>query len=261
MDKESALALAAELQTQGYIKPLEEGLYAFTDKGEKLVRASAAGKVRRQTAENALIGLLARVEQYNSDPNKLLTVEAVVVFGSFLAANDNLVDLDIAVKHRHRNPNDPDPAATALAYAERSSRHFSNIVEWVSWPETELRQFLTARKRTIAIQDWHAFLRMTASTTPGEGLGLISSDSTFVSRMIIRQIPAPGAWRRVAATQIRVRQTLQIVGEWSPLGFPLPARKRLELSAKSPWPPPPSNVRDGQHAPSTGFWFSRQVVE
>src|SRR5258707_7461102 len=87
-------------------------------------------------------------------------------------------------------------------------------------------------------------LLATHATTPGEGLGLISSDSTFVSRMIIRQIPAPGAWRRVAATQIRVRQTLQIVGEWSPLGFPLPVRKRLELSAKSPWPPPPSNVRD-----------------
>jgi len=68
LDKKSALALATELQTQGYIKPLEKGLYTFTDKGEELVRAFAAGKVRRQTAENALIGLLARVEQYNSDP-------------------------------------------------------------------------------------------------------------------------------------------------------------------------------------------------
>jgi hypothetical protein len=87
----------------------------------------------------------------------------LVVFGSFLGANDKLGVLDIAVKHRHRNPN-PDPAATALAYAERSSRHFSNIVEWVSWPETEQRQFLKARKRTIAIQDWHTFLRMTASS-------------------------------------------------------------------------------------------------
>ena len=33
MDEESALALAAELQTQGYIKPSEKGLYNFTDKG------------------------------------------------------------------------------------------------------------------------------------------------------------------------------------------------------------------------------------
>jgi hypothetical protein len=43
LDKESALALAAELQTQGYIKPPEGDLYTFTDKGEELVRASAAG--------------------------------------------------------------------------------------------------------------------------------------------------------------------------------------------------------------------------
>src|ERR1019366_5582930 len=101
----------------------------------------------------------------------------------------------------------------------------------------------------------------THATTPGEGLDLMSSDSTFVSRMIIRQIPGPGASCRVAATQIRARQTLQIAGEWSPPGSPLPVRKRLELSARSLWPPPPSNVRDGQHGPSTGFWFSRQVVE
>jgi hypothetical protein len=47
----------------------------------------------------------------------------------------------------------PGRAATALAYAERLGRHFSNIVEWISWPDTELRQVLKARKR-IAIQDW-----------------------------------------------------------------------------------------------------------
>ena len=47
----------------------------------------------------------------------------------------------------------PGRAATALAYAERLGRHFSNIVEWMSWPDTELRQVLKARKR-IAIQDW-----------------------------------------------------------------------------------------------------------
>jgi hypothetical protein len=48
----------------------------------------------------------------------------------------------------------PGRAATALAYAERLGRHFSNIVEWISWPDTELRQLLKARKRTVAIEDW-----------------------------------------------------------------------------------------------------------
>jgi hypothetical protein len=165
LEGKSALALVAELESQGYVKPPEKGVYTFTDKGEELVRASAAGKVSRQTAENALVGLLARVKQYNSDPDKLLTVEAVVIFGSFLGAKKRLGDLDIAVKSRHRDANDPDPAATALAYAERSGRHFSNIVEWISWPETELCQILKARKRTIAIQEWNAFLRMATANS------------------------------------------------------------------------------------------------
>jgi hypothetical protein len=163
LNQESALALLTELETQGYIRPAENGVYAFTDRGEELVRASAAGRVSRKTAENALSGLLARVEQYNYDPKKLLTIEAVVVFGSFLGANEKLGDLDIAVKYQHRNPSDPDHAATALAYAEQSGRHFSNIVEWISWPDTELRQMLKARTRTIAIQDWDTFLRMAVS--------------------------------------------------------------------------------------------------
>ncbi len=106
LDKESALALATELEVQGYVEARENGAYTFADKGEELVRASVAGKVSRQTAENALIGLLARVEQCNSDPNKLLSIEAVVVFGSFLSAKENLGDLDISVKCRHRNSTD-----------------------------------------------------------------------------------------------------------------------------------------------------------
>ena len=114
-DKESAQALAAELETQGYIKPPENDVYAVTEKGKELVRASAAGEVSRQMAEDALIGLLARVEQHNSDPTKLVIVEAVVVFGSFLGANEKLGDLDIAVKDRPRNLDDPNPSATAHA--------------------------------------------------------------------------------------------------------------------------------------------------
>ena len=160
LDERSALALAAELETQGYVKGEENGVYAITDKGEQLVRASAAGRISRYVAEDALAGLLARAEQYNSDPNKLLTVEAIIVFGSLLGENEKLGDLDIAVKSQRRDPKDPDPSATALAYAERSGRHFSNIVEWLSWPDTELRQILKARKRTIAIQDWDPFLKL-----------------------------------------------------------------------------------------------------
>jgi hypothetical protein len=98
-------------------------------------------------------------------------------------------------------------------------------------------------------------------TTRGLGVGLMSSESTFVFRMIIRQISGPDASGCVAATRIRARQTPQIAGDWPPLGSPFRERKRSERNPESLWLLPPSNDHDAPRGPSTGFWSSRQVVE
>jgi hypothetical protein len=164
LEENAALALTQELITLGYIVIGENGTYAMTDKGSQLVRASASGEIKRTTAERALTGLLQRTEAYNADPNKILTVEAIIVFGSFLGTKEKLGDLDVAVKHRDRDHIGGRTKAKN-AYAEKSGRSFSNIVEFLSWPETELCQILKARKRTIRIQDWHSFVRMVASNT------------------------------------------------------------------------------------------------
>jgi predicted nucleotidyltransferase len=167
LDEKSTRALALELVAQAYVEPLQNNAYRLTNKAEALVRSSAAGKVSRETAGAALDGLLERVARYNSDATKILTIIAVVVFGSFLGTKEKLGDLDVAVKCRDRNVNDRDPAETALAYAERSGRRFSNFVEWLSWPNTELCQILKARKRTIQIQDWDSFTRVAAQDPDG----------------------------------------------------------------------------------------------
>lgn len=160
LDEKSAMTLALELIAHGYVEPPQNGAYKLTDKGQELVRASAAGKVSRKTAEAALAGLLERVERYNSDPGKILTVEAVIVFGSFLGTKEKLGDLDVAVKCRDRDVNNRDHGETALAYAERSGRRFNTFIDRLYWANTELRQILKARKRTIKIQDWDSFVRM-----------------------------------------------------------------------------------------------------
>jgi hypothetical protein len=160
LHEKSAIALALELAAQGYVEPPQNGAYKLTDKGQELMRASAAGKVSRKTAEAALAGLLERVARYNSDAGKILTIETVVVFGGFLGTKEKLGDLDVAVKRRDRDANDHDLAETALAYAERSGRHFGTFIDQICWPNTELCQILKARKRTIKIQDWDSFLRM-----------------------------------------------------------------------------------------------------
>src|ERR1700728_5022546 len=75
LDEKSARALASELVAQGYVETQDaDGVYKFTEKAGELVRASAASKVSRKTAENALRGLLERVTQYNLDPDKILNI-------------------------------------------------------------------------------------------------------------------------------------------------------------------------------------------
>jgi hypothetical protein len=156
------MALASELVAQGYVEEPQDGVYKFTDKAGELVRASAASKVSRKTAEGALAGLLERVNQYNLDPDKIMTILTVVVFGSFLGTGDKLGDLDVTVKLRDRNLKDPDRTDTMLVYAKQSGRIFSTFLNQLCWAETELYQILKARKRTINIQPWNVFLKMAA---------------------------------------------------------------------------------------------------
>jgi hypothetical protein len=162
LDEKSAMALASELVAQGYVEEAQNGVYKFTDKAGELVRASAASKVSRKTAEDALAGLLERVNRYNLDSDKIFTIETVVVFGSFLGTKDKLGDLDVAVKWRDRNRNDAGRAKTALAYARQSGRRFGSFFHELAWAEIELPQILKARKRTINIQPWNVFLKMAA---------------------------------------------------------------------------------------------------
>jgi hypothetical protein len=161
LDKKSAMALALELVAQGYVKA-QRGEYKFTEKAGELVRASAASRVSRKTAEDVLTGLLERVMQYNLDSNKIFTILTVVVFGSFLSTKDKLGDLDVAVKYRDRNLKGPNRAETALAYARQSGRRFGSFFHELAWAEIELPQILKARKRTINIQPWNVFLKMAA---------------------------------------------------------------------------------------------------
>lgn len=83
LDEKSAIDLASELLAQGYVELLRNGAYKITDKGEELVRASAAGKIGRKTAEAALVGLLGRAEQYNSDADKILTIDLLLSSEAF----------------------------------------------------------------------------------------------------------------------------------------------------------------------------------
>jgi hypothetical protein len=89
----------------------------------------------------------------------------------------------------------------------------------------------------------------------------MSSESTLVSRMIIRQISVLPESNRAVAMSTQAPQIQQIVFEWPRKGSLSRLEKRAELIARSPLLPPPSTVHDGPHALLTGSWFFHQVAE
>jgi predicted nucleotidyltransferase len=153
-----------ELASQGYISlaPSQHDApeYRMTDVAHELVRSSAAKRISRTTAQDALEGLMSRAEELNANPKYLYSVCSVVVFGSFLNRNERLGDLDVAIELSSRIE-DPDERTDArLRYAQDSGRRFSSFTEELYWAEAEIYQVLKARRRTLSIQPWDSFLRM-----------------------------------------------------------------------------------------------------
>ena len=85
----------------------------------------------------------------------------------------------------------------------------------------------------------------THSTTRELGMGRMSSETTLVSRMIIRRqlsrIGAVGAGVFAGESQGQPRQGKRIWPESSSPGFPGPAADGRGPFSKYPWPPLPSN--------------------
>jgi hypothetical protein len=76
----------------------EEERWSSTIKGNALAQASFGKPIRRSTAERHLVQVVDRARAYNTDPDKLLTIQTIIVFGSYLdPAADLLGDLDLAV--------------------------------------------------------------------------------------------------------------------------------------------------------------------
>lgn len=85
------------LMAEGLIERAGRERWEVTQAGRTLAAATAAKRVTRATAEDALQQFLDRVERVNQDPYFLGRVTKVVLFGSMLKAEiDRLSDVDLA---------------------------------------------------------------------------------------------------------------------------------------------------------------------
>ena len=154
--------------------------YNVTRKGRDLMRASAARRVTRNTAHQALTGFMERVHAVNRDSRYLCKVTKVVVFGSFLKKIDRLGDVDVAVGVEYRIPRDKSLWKVVQNYAWESGRHFATFEAEQAWPIREAMLVLKARKRTLRIQSWYSFTRM--EKTPDFDYEVLLGDKNAIRR-------------------------------------------------------------------------------
>jgi len=148
----------SRLLSEGYIKETElrrrRQLYQLAPLGRRLALATAARPLTRETAQRNLQEFLDRVRALNEDDRFCYRVQRVLLFGSFLAEQDRINDIDVAVELARRE-NDPDRWDAArhacIRKALAEGRQFRNLTEELCWPEIEVQRFLKSRSRAISL--------------------------------------------------------------------------------------------------------------
>lgn len=155
-----AASTVAELEKLGYLRLEDRTAYAGEDWwvtttiGNALAMASFAKPISRITAERLLTGLLERAKEWNANPDRLISIDEVVVFGSYL---DPMVvrlgDVDIAVSLSKWPEHQTHEVFNqrARAHSRASGRTFSSFVDEICWPETEAKQHLRNRSTALNI--------------------------------------------------------------------------------------------------------------
>ena len=154
--------------------------YCPTRKGRELMRASAAARISRKTAQTALDGFMQRVHEVNRNPRYLCSITKVAVFGSFLKDLDRLGDVDVAVETGYRIPDDDNSWRVIQQYARNSGRNFPTVVAEQYWPIHEIMLVLKVGKRTLRIEPWYSFTGM--EKTPDFTYKVLLGDEKAIRR-------------------------------------------------------------------------------
>ena len=155
-----AATAIAELESLGYLRPDDRAGYAgeawwvTTTLGNALAMASFAKPISRATADRLVAGLLERTTAWNANPDRLVSVDEVVIFGSYLDPTiDRLGDVDVAVSLR----NWPEQQShdmfnkSVQAYGRASGRTFASFLDMMLWPKKEAIQHLRNRSTALNI--------------------------------------------------------------------------------------------------------------
>jgi predicted nucleotidyltransferase len=152
--------LLRALSGAGLVKRVRSGWWEISDAGQRLSSATAAKPVTRATAEKALREFLTRVERVNRDTRFLGRVNRVVLFGSMLREDVELLsDLDLAVEVVPKITDRDRMAAKNRRRVEgllRAGHVFRSILDIHFYWYREVFRFLKSRSRVVSLADYAA---------------------------------------------------------------------------------------------------------
>lgn len=169
VDQSEAHSVLSALEQEGYIELCAEYLpheqWRTTLKGNTLANASAARPVSRTKAQLRLKEFMDRVEQVNAHDLYVYRVAKVALFGSMLSESPTVGDIDLAVQLEPKYELTEMSARREqrVAAAREAGKIFSNSVDRLLWPHTEVWLVLRNRSHVISL---HRFDELMDLNTP-----------------------------------------------------------------------------------------------
>lgn len=159
LSKQQAKARIDAFEAEGYFEKLiddgSKSRWQLTMQAASLTQASAAKKVKRETADKHYRTFLERVDEINAQDSYLYQVTKVVLFGSYLTGDGPVSDIDLFVWISRKPKFEADFTTIReqrTVEMAAQGRRFRDYREEYSWPELDVRKYLKNGSRVISIQ-------------------------------------------------------------------------------------------------------------
>ncbi|MDQ2084743.1 nucleotidyltransferase domain-containing protein, partial [Xanthobacteraceae bacterium Astr-EGSB] len=133
--------------------------YCLTFAGQRLASARLNKRLRRPTAEKILAAFLERVDAANANPDLLLRVSDVYVFGSYLTDEPSLGDIDIAIRFERKSFPGRDWVELNFERARQSGRCLT-FLQRLYYGDDEFIKLLRNRSAYLSLHSYDELKRL-----------------------------------------------------------------------------------------------------
>lgn len=153
-----ARAVVKELLARRYIERAERlkfeksQAYNCTKNGAQFAAAMATKPVSRNTADRHVAELVERIRAVNANPEYLVWVSRLIIFGSYLTDKECVNDVDVGVVLTRKEQDGGkwlEAVMHRVRQAQAAGRTFNTYHDELGWDETEVLLFLKKGSRVL----------------------------------------------------------------------------------------------------------------